>query len=335
VKRVFILVLAFSLGIPLLLVHAQYDKSFITDDPLILSISQPNPKPGEAVTFTVTTYSFDLDRSNVRWTVNGKVVLSGIGEKRIQTTLGTAGQTTTVGVVVSSSAGTFSKTFSVKPVQDVDLVWEAKSYTPPFYKGKALFSYQGEVTVEAIPNFFQGGKRINPKNLVYTWKNDGNNIPSASGYGKNSVKLQPQGINIQPLDISVTVSSLDNSLTGIGSTVIGTQQSSGVFYIYSSLYGTLYNHALPQNFELKDSEITIERSPYFFSVSSPYSNQAVSYTWSINNQAIPSQSAIGNRILLKRPANTAGISLISVKATSLDKLLQYDTAGISISFGND
>src|SRR3989344_1173365 len=48
--------------------------------------------------------------------------------------------------------------------QSVDLLWQGETYTPPFYKGKSLWSNQSRITFFAMTNGLG-----NPANLSYKW----------------------------------------------------------------------------------------------------------------------------------------------------------------------
>ena len=48
---------------------------------------------------------------------------------------------------------------------------QARRYTPPFYKGKKIFTSESVIKFIAIPNFVtSNNKKIPASDLVYTWK---------------------------------------------------------------------------------------------------------------------------------------------------------------------
>ena len=59
-------------------------------------------------------------------------------------TAGSLGKTQKVTVNGVENDGTsITQSISVMPAS-IDLIWQAHSYTPPFYKGKALFPHMKE-----------------------------------------------------------------------------------------------------------------------------------------------------------------------------------------------
>ena len=75
----------------------------------------------------------------------------------------------------------------------VDVLWSAYSYTPPFYKGKALAPSRGSVVLVALPQLVtRNGSPIEPKNIIYTWSRRGVILGKSSGLGKNQVVLRAE-----------------------------------------------------------------------------------------------------------------------------------------------
>ena len=112
------------------------------------------PKPYTTVTVKYESYSFDMDRALITWSIGGKEVLSGIGELVLKVPLGGEGSITRVSVVVRpNEGGTVRDQILITPAF-VSLIWEASdTYVPPLYKGKALPSEGGLVRVVALPSF--------------------------------------------------------------------------------------------------------------------------------------------------------------------------------------
>ena len=126
------------------------------------------PKPGSQVAVTIEAYGIDLNTSNISWTVDGKVAREGKGEKILSTTAGKEGSVTTIEATITPSGGeTIKKRFFINP-QTVDIIWEARTYTPPFYKGKSAYTpYQG-VVFDAMPNLVNiNGVSIGSRQTIY------------------------------------------------------------------------------------------------------------------------------------------------------------------------
>lgn len=162
--------------------NAQSDS--LSTTPINIEVLPENPNPNEPVKITVNSFSTDINSASITWIVNGKISKTGIGEKVFILTVGDTGTNTKLDIVVKTKEGeTVNNTLNFSPVA-VDLVWQSESFVPPFYRGKAMYSHQNNVTMIAIPHIVSGGKEINPKNLVYSWSKDDRVIESDSGYGK-------------------------------------------------------------------------------------------------------------------------------------------------------
>ncbi len=297
-----------------------------------LTASDSTPRPFESETLTLTSYSTDLTRAAITWTINGKKVASGIDDTTYTMTMGDIGSVANINVsVVGYDGTTVDQTMILKPAT-VTMLWQANSYTPPFYKGKALLPNQGDVTIVAIPQFDTAGLSVtNPKDFIYTWDKGDMLIQGASGYGRDSVTI-PGELVQSSFTINVVVSTIDGTSVGSGSIDIDYGQPKLTLYKYSPLYGTLYNQALQSSYTLTDSDLTVEAVPYYFSTPYPHSMSPLSFSWQVNGTQASAQA--GNSLTVKPPANVSGQSILSVSASNADKLLQLSTASVNVNFGS-
>src|SRR5688572_16598777 len=90
--------------------------------------------------------------------------------------------------------------FNLK-AQEVDLLWQAETYTLPFYKGKALWSKESRVKLLAIP---RGPGVGNPLNLTYKWTKNGTVLGNINGVGKNTIAFTDSIIS-RPQTIQVDI----------------------------------------------------------------------------------------------------------------------------------
>jgi hypothetical protein len=306
------------------------DSQFVEDahtQNVLVDVSPENPEPNQQVTFQVISFLSDIDRSTITWLVNGKRASSGTGIKTFSTTMGNVGTKTVVTVVVVTPDGTtVTKTIPLTSA-NVDLIWEADSYTPPFYQGKALLTpYQG-VRIVAIPHLGNTTTTLSPTNLIYTWQKDGRILGSQSGYGKNILILDPTLI-LRPATIVVTVSDKADTLHAQGVINLQPTQPRLVTYLYSQAYGLLSNIALQGTVQLPSKEINIAATPYFFNQTSvPYLN----YTWIMNDS--PISETTGSILTVRNDATSTGISTISVGTTDYSNTnLKAQSSSFSLSF---
>lgn len=290
--------------------------------PISLNAYPLNPKPGETVRATVKSYSMDLDRSTITWRLGSKVLATGIGEKSVSFQAGTTGSSQTLTVSVSSTSGQATQSVTFSPAE-VDLIWEAKSYTPPFYKGKALMPYQSNVVITAMP-----ASSIDPNKLIYTWKEDGKTLGSMSGYGKKKIEVQT-GVIMKPINVSVVVSSQDGTYSATGKLSINMVSPEPVFYVNSQLLGIQFHYGIDRNILMKNNEMKLKVIPYYFSNPYKHTSPVLGYKWSINGIGTGRE---GDQNLTVRHPDTAGSSQVSVKIENSASILQYSTPSIIINY---
>lgn len=297
-------------------------------EPVTFQISPQYPRPNSSVTVSARSYNTDLNRADFVWYVNGKVFKKGTGVTEVSIPSGASGSATTVSVdVTTTDIGVVTKEYSFKPAE-VSLLWQSDGYVPPFYKGKSLELYGSNFTVTAIPEFFtSSGKRIEPKNIVYSWRKNGVVDGSQSGYGKDSF-TGTQSSYVRGGDtVTVEASTVDGTLGATKSITISPKSADIVFYENSPLYGILYEKALSDSFTMPSEELTLHGEPYFISTKQLPGN--FSLDWSINNNAITSFKD-QNEITLRTTGESGGQSLIRLDIQSANKILQGGAANITI-----
>ncbi|MBX4210775.1 hypothetical protein KW783_02260 [Candidatus Parcubacteria bacterium] len=290
-----------------------------------LIVTPQSVAPNQHVTFSIESFSFDINSATVSWFINGKLIKKAVGEKTFNVTVGKAGTATTVLAHIVAPGGiVVDKTVTLRP-NTVNLIWQAKTYTPPFYKGKALFTYQSDVEFSALATIIgKNGVRVSPQNLIYTWSVNGDVQADKSGYGKNTIMISSPLIP-RPIYVQVDVTTQDKSIHSSADVTIAPLAPQVVFYENHPLYGTVYEHALPDSVHLIATEIKIAAIPYFFA-GSP---KDLTFTWLVNNkQTVASER---NSLVLRNNSGT-GVSLISLSIQNVQKTLQAARSTFSIQF---
>lgn len=279
------------------------------------------PGPNTDVSAKVISYSFEVDRANITWTVNGQVKLRGTGEKNFSFETGNLGSVTNLVVSVVSSEGVkLTKNFSFR-VADVDILWEAQNYTPMSYKGKALPVSGSLIKVTAVP-YFPGSS----SGLVYEWQIDYKNNPDISGTGKNSFTFRTADI-YNTNKINVTVSNYDKSIVAKKNVAIEIGEPKVVFYEDNPLEGPQYNKALNREVQLEKEEIIVRAEPYFFSLRDL---EKLSYQWLMNGEKVfPEEFP---NLLSLRKSEGSGRALIEVKVSNPLNILQFGGNSLGINY---
>ncbi len=298
-------------------------------DGVTIDSSISDPKPGESVDISVQGYSFDLNSASIVWVVNGKTHSQGIGLKKITVIMPKIGTSLEVDVIVRSSEGReVRKSLSLKS-GSVDIIWETRGYTPPFFKGKLPLAYQNSVHVVAVPHLSKDGiTEIDPKTLVYQWKMDGKYVENGQGYGKQSVDIQLDVIP-KPLELEVQVYTREQTQSTSGSISIEPGNPSVLFYEDNSLYGLLFNKNLTGKVSLRNEEMRVRAVPFGFNVN--LQNDLNNYGWSINNVDQP--NLLKNQsITIRTKGDTEGSSNIALDIRNQRSILQGARGEFTIYF---
>lgn len=305
-------------------VSAQFNES----SDISVGVLPANPQPNQTVQITIESYSINLDSAQITWSVNGKQVKKGMGIKNISTQTGKLGTETSVSITVSTGAETFTKNISIVPAS-VSILWEARTYTPPFFKGKALFSHQSNIVFVAAPRIMANGREIPKENLIYTWSKNGTVLGDQNGYGRYTLAITGSIIS-RPLSIDLEVSDPNTGITAFDTIDIAPIEPEITTYVVDPLYGVQYNKAIRGTLPLIGKEVTLTAVPYYFSnVGSTLGN--VSYNWSINGNTISDGQNTRTRVF-RKVGEVFGISNIDLKVLQENRLLQFASYNLSIDF---
>ncbi len=292
-----------------------------------VEFSPENPGPNQTVLAKVMSYAFDTDRAYIRWSVNGYLKLKGVGEKKFSFKVGERGEKTALSVsVVAEDNSRERRVFYFNP-SEVDLLWSARTYTPFFYKGKALSGPGSIIKVTAVPHF---GKYAdtNPSNLIYKWKLNHKNKPDKSGRGRNSFVFRSNK-GFEESIVSVEVSNYKKTLKTENFVKIKNVQPELLFYEDSPLSGIFYGRALGDKFSAAKNEFLIKAEPYYFSLNAM---KGISYEWTMNGKSIQPEKN-GSEINFRTKSGTSGTADVKLRISSPFNLLQFAGKTLSVIFG--
>lgn len=294
---------------------------------LDLTITPPNPGPGAHITLTVKDVVDNLDKKQVTWSLNGKVVKQGIGAKKFEFDLGELGSVSSVTV----RTDVLSKTIKIRPT-DIDIIWETDGYAPPFYKGKVMRVSQGSLRLVAIPNFINSEDQLIDRNkMVYTWRNSDILNAAGSGYGKNSLTY-PGSLISRALKMGVEAATIDGVYKGGKEITVDTYEPSIFLYEDHPLYGVQYNRALNSSeFALKNKELRVAAVPLHFSTQDK-NDSKLKYSWIINGNP-STDPKFKDMVVLRQEGDKTGISNVSVQLDNKKEFIQSAIAGFRVKFG--
>lgn len=297
---------------------------------IVLTLTPQFPNPNQNVDATLNSHTTNLDKANISWSVNGQDLNSGIGKKSFSFKVGAAGSSNVLSVTIDTIDGqSLLKTATLTPA-NVDMLWEAyDSYTPPFYKGKALVPNQGSFKVVAIPNLVNQSGKVNVNNLSYTWKKDGNPQPDSSGWGKNSFIFQNSYLDENNI-IEVKASDISGGTTASGKTTLYTGSPKVVFYENDPSLGVKWNKALNDGFAIAPTGKTFIAEPYFFSPKNINSSE-LTFDWSLNGQKIETPSP-KNVLSIKPDVGQSGSAIIKLSVNNINTLFQSVEKQFNVDF---
>lgn len=293
-----------------------------------LEISPENPGPNATVSAKIISYSFDIDRAEISWLVNGVVKLKGTGEKKFSFTVGNAGSKISLTAVAATKEGlTLEKSVIFRPA-GLDILWEANNYVPAGYKGKALPSSESTVKIAAFPEFVYNGEKLSPSSLYYDWQINSKNKPNLSGYGKRSFNYKLSDLSAED-EIMAIVSSYSGIIIAEKRIKIKTIAPKIIFYKEHPMEGVLYNSAFGKEISLTENEISLRAEPYFFS---KQNLNNLTYQWKMNGKVItPEQRK--TVIDFRLEGASSGNASVNLEIQNPVNLLQNAANSLRINFG--
>ncbi len=284
-----------------------------------LSIEPRYPKPGDAVTASVQSYSHNLQGMDIKWSVDGVVLGSGTG---LTTTIFKApelGKSLDLSVEV---VGLTTLQRVVAPIM-VDILWEAQTYTHPGYLGRALPVDNSWIRALALPHL-GNDSNIDTTKLIYNWYKDGRFLIKDSGINRSSITTKSPGI-YSKYNLNVEVTDLNGTPLGRSGVTILSTEPELILYESSPLIGTIFYRALlgstPSTYTKESDVVAV---PYYFSILNP---STLRYKWQSYNMRITQDSEPQIITILESVTGAA----LSVSARHKDVLLQSAKARYSIS----
>lgn len=208
--------------------------------------------------------------------------------------------------------------------QTVDLLWQGDTYTPPFYRGKALWSNQSRINFVAIPQGLGDSTKLN-----YKWTKSGTVLGNINGIGKNTLTFV-DSVLARPQTIKVEIVSSDKK-TVLASRSVYVTPITPLLTVYENnpLYGFMFHKETDGTFALVDKEVTFTAFPLFFSVSNRQ-DSFIGYEWLTN---VGGEAETKNSVTYRSPDDTSGKSEVRVQASNIDKIMQSADKSFLIQFG--
>jgi hypothetical protein len=295
---------------------------------VIINASPATPSVGDTVHFTVEGSVYDLPHDVITWTVNGKTTASGVGRSSTDATVDSRGSALSVTVTVSDPTwGIASNALTIVP-QQVDILYDAPTYVPPFYRGRALPSAGGNMHLQAVARLVKGGVQISNSSITYTWSRNGTVLGSLSGLGKSHLNIDAP--NMYGADtISVRASAADDTLSASASVVISNAEPTLELYEDHPLYGVTYFNAFT-DLVPASGDITVAAVPYFATITG-LNDPSAQYNWLLNDAPLAASSTKKNELTVRADTGSAHLRL---DLTNPKNFFLSASSNWKIQFGN-
>jgi len=283
------------------------------------NVTPEKPSIGDEIQIEAEMYGTNISDTEFTWKINNKVFKSGTGINKINFVLS---EKTKVDLSIVTNVGVnIEKSFDFDP-KKIILIWESKTYTPPFYKGKSFYTPESSLILNAI-NLDQDNPLTNTYNN-YKWSVDGNVKGDVSGVGYSSYLYQGDMLKREPL-FRVTLSGVNsykdkqnnknNTYTNEAALRVQTLDTEIISYEKSPLLGVLFNKTIKNQYKLNKSETTIVSYPMYYGISSSLS---MIYSWYINDVKI---NNISNELSFKKKKDNE-LSKLSLTIKNIKSILQ-------------
>lgn len=207
--------------------------------------------------------------------------------------------------------------------QEVDLLWQGDTYTPPFYEGRSMWSNQSQVTIQAIPNGL--GNRAS---LNYRWTKDGVVLGLVSGVGKSSLTFS-DGVFSKPQQIKVEIVGSDDVVRAESSIILSPTLPVLTVYEKNPLYGYMFHKEVDDTYKISGSEISFTAFPLFFTTPNRNS-ETLRHTWVTNS----GEREVLGTVTYRTPEQTSGTSVIQTSLENSGVLMQRVNKTFAVEFDN-
>lgn len=317
-----------------LLVYAQIDFESIlnagSEETFFIELIPEFPTPNQNVVARLGGFSFDLDRAEITWFHNGKIVQKGLGLLNYDFTTGRLGEEEIIRVIAVANGSQRHEASLTIRLADIDFLWRAETSKPAWYKGRSPASLRSNIIVSAFPHLVSQGREIPASQLIYRWSLDGDFKQSSSGAGKQNFSFQAESSSGISHEIQLKVSNINENITSQKTITIPIHDPQVLFYEEHPLEGPRTNFALDSfsPFQMASGEEkTFRAEPFYFSL---INNRALlDYTWTTDGKEVGKTPPF-HILNLSAAAGSRGIVSVDILVNSLTNILQRVKAGFRI-----
>ncbi len=288
-----------------------------------LVLSPRFPEPNEAVTATLNDYSVNTSGATIAWFIDGTEVPDSKNQRSINFATGPLGNSLQILAVTTLPNGSVLRAQdTITPIR-VDILIEADTRVPSFYKGRAIPATGGSVQLTALP--FTGTDR-SAESYAYTWRVGDTVQGGGSRFGQNSISFTADFQ--KQIQVSVDVIDTDGTILISESIYVPLTDPELYFYEINPLRG-MAEVAMGSNFIFVGEEIKVRAEPYF--IDNTLFLAAPHQEWKLNGQTITNPNPNQQEITLRRSGDSGSFTL-EYHVRNLKQLLQGVKDTITIRF---
>lgn len=287
-------------------------------------ISKPEfPGANSVVEVSLDDYSLNTSGATILWYSNGIELTKFRNARSAILQTGDIGKKLTVQVALTRDNGLpLTAKLDIIPTK-VDIVLEANTYIPSFYKGRALPSSKSTVRAIAVVH---DGTQTSDTEYTYTWSLDEQVLLGGPIKGKNILTFTMP--HYEDKRLIVEVFNTDGVIVGRQSLVLNASTPELHFYEQSPLRG-LFHKEITTPFTLIGDETTIYGEPYF--MNTEINNSATQFSWEINGESVASDAISPNAVTLSHVGG-GGNGQISLKVVNRERIPQFIEKTFQILF---
>ncbi|MBX2866499.1 hypothetical protein KTR10_00865 [Candidatus Kaiserbacteria bacterium] len=286
-----------------------------------LEIEPTFPQPNSVITVTLNAYALNMSGASIFWFVDGTERESARDTYSTSFTLGEVGSVTDIAVQIQRPGDAPLVLRQEIRANSVDLVIEADTTTPPFYKGRALPAPDETIRAVAVTHT---GAAVDSEIYTYTWRL-GQKVLGGTGTRGGDVVTFTMPRRSTLLRVEVT----DDSGIYVGGQSLELQPNNAEVYFYKKnpLRG-LSQIALGENVVIPQGEMSLYAGVY--NVGGDIFAQAPALSWSIDKTRTDNYTDRGQSITLQGEAGTSAQVDFSLRNTR--SLTQFADGSFSIFF---
>lgn len=261
-------------------------------------VSDPQfPAPYSSTTVSLDDYSVNTVGANIFWFVSGVEKPEFKNQRSIEIKTGNLGTKSSVRVVLARENGPrLETTLSLIPAE-IDVIIEAQTHIPDFYKGRALPNSKSVVRAVTVVH---DGTSAPDSNYTFRWTLNDDVMFGGPVRGHNILDFTMPLFNGGRLVVEVFDTT--GRLVGKHALELTNAQPELHFYEWSPLRG-LFQKEITSPLSLIGEETKVYGEPYF--INTNINNSEADFTWTINGARAPSSDDALNAIVLGRAGNSA------------------------------